>query len=263
MSAEPNEPTPEPEQDWQHPQEPTGATEPPAEGEPDAVLPGEQTEPTEDEGQPVSPEQPEDGPEDPDMEPPPGTPEYEGEPPAEGEPEPEPQAAAPLTEKDLERIHVKMEKYRDDNAERIARILGGEFEHAVPCPLCSHFSPGYIGLVDVPPDAIPLMRAILGMPDLSSFVSDPHSSACPTCEGRGQTLTGSLVPEHETRTCPTCMGTGYRATNSAPANGPPDAEGEPVMTGPLHVVDEDGDPAIAALKARGFQVFPPLSMPQA
>ena len=52
-------------------------------------------------------------------------------------------------------------------------------------------------------------------------------------------------------------------SSDRPSDAPSPAEGEPVMTGPLHVVDEDGDPAIAALKARGFQVFPPLAMPQA
>jgi hypothetical protein len=38
---------------------------------------------------------------------------------------------------------------------------------------------------------------------------DPHTLTCGTCNGYGQTLTGSRVQAFSTRTCPDCQGMGY------------------------------------------------------
>ena len=241
MSEPAAEQTPEPEQEWEHPQEALGATEPPVEGEGDAVTPDAEASPSEPADEAESPEQPE----------------------PESEFETEPQASAPLSEKDIDRIYGKMDKYREANASRVAAILGGQFEHAVPCPLCSHFSPGYIGLVDVPEDAIPPLRAMLGMPDLSTFSPHPSAHTCPTCEGKGETLTGSHVPNFETLGCPDCGGKGYVGAAAAPPNGQPPAESEGVVTGPTVAVVDNDDPAIRVLKERGFTVIPPMPVPQA
>ena len=58
---------------------------------------------------------------------------------------------------------------------------------------------------------------------------DPHTETCPTCNGWGETLTGSRVQAFATRTCPACQGMGYIEIQPepAPAPSPPAAETGP------------------------------------
>ena len=236
-AADPTEPT-EPE--------PTTEPEPATEPEPDVPLEEPAGEPTE----PVERSEPE------------GEPTTPGEPTEPQGPVQEPQGSGALSEKEIERVYQKMDAESVRHAKRVAEIMGDDFGTAEVCPLCSHFAPGFIGLVPAPDAALELLRPALGLPDVSNLERDPQAHACETCDGKGQTLTGSRVPNQETRTCPTCMGRGWvGAVPVAPAsNG--DAEAQPVLTGPTAPPLPDDDPAIAALVARGYMVVPPVALPQ-
>lgn len=55
---------------------------------------------------------------------------------------------------------------------------------------------------------------------------DPHTRTCETCNGYGQTLTGSRVEAFATRQCPTCQGLGYVEILPEPPPPPPPAPPE-------------------------------------
>lgn len=208
------------------PQEPA---EPPAEGTTD-LEPGAAPEPA---GEPA------DGSEPPDA----------GEPP-EGAP-------GPRDERELRAVAEKVRKEGERHENRLIEILGADFGALANCPLCAHGAAGYIGLWPLPEDAIPVLRAMLGMPDLSNLEADPELALCQTCKGKGQTRTPSDVPGFETRTCPTCKGVGYTGGVPIPPNGPP-PPGEPVaVVAGAAELPGDSDPEVQHLRDRGFTVIPP------
>ena len=161
-------------------------------------------------------------------------------------------------EKELDRAFEKVRREHDRHENRVREIVGADFDAMAPCPLCSHFATGYIGLVELPDSAIPVLRAMLGMPDLSNLEDAADARKCPSCNGKGLVKTGSDVPGYESKQCASCVGTGWlgegpRVPAPSPGNGP-----VPVMTGPTAYEDTAGDPQVAALRERGFTVIPPM-----
>lgn len=163
-------------------------------------------------------------------------------------------------ERELDRAYDRIRREHERHAKRVQEIIGADFEALAPCPLCSHFAAGYIGLVELPEAAIPTLRAMLGMPDLTTYVAADDARTCPSCEGRGQVLTGSNVPGYETKQCARCKGIGWVGTG-APAPPSPEANGEaPVLTGPTVYEPVPEDPTVAMLRERGFTVIPPMRL---
>jgi hypothetical protein len=76
------------------------------------------------------------------------------------------------------------------------------------------------------PDDEPEAESVTAAPSMPPH--DPYTETCPTCDGFGETFTGSRVDEYFTRTCVTCRGMGFvDATPPQPPYPIPRAESEP------------------------------------
>lgn len=178
------------------------------------------------------------------------------------EPEQEP-AGGPegFSERDLEKARKRIEGEETRHRNRVSEIMGEEANFLTPCPLCSGFVSGLIFPQVPEPAVVDAVRVAIGLPDLSNYQPAKDARQCPDCAGLGVVLSGSLIAENAAITCKSCNGSGYVMLEPT---------GE--MTGPtVHTnggakpevpvgVNPD-DPAVKALRERGFTVFPPVQLP--
>ena len=162
-------------------------------------------------------------PDEPAPEPPPVEPEPDDEPDAEPDDEPEPAPQAPpsdvLAEERFKKIGAAAKSY----VTRVGGILEEEATDWLPCPLCSDSAvPMLVNVHDagrVPAPIVDATRTYLGFAREQDYEPDAEVSECPTCKGKGKTLTGSKVPGSETRVCSKCRGCGFYPPPMTTANG--------------------------------------------
>jgi rubrerythrin len=147
--------------------------------------------------------------------------------------------------------------------ERLSAILGEDANKLLQCPMCAHFFSGWLpppAELPLPPENEQLIRAFLGMPDLSNFHDDPAHDTCPDCDGLGRVRTGSKVPGYEVMDCGRCVGKGWVGKALTAENGAQvtttGVTGPTVYREPEPLED---DPAVRSLRERGFLVVPPTN----
>lgn len=134
----------------------------------------------------------------------------EGEPADEPEPEPKPKPEpAALSEKEIEQVFKKLEKEATQHANRVSQILGEEAQDLVVCAMCAPVTPGFYFPAYLDDDVRAGIAAALGEADAAEFKADPEARTCDLCDGRGETLTGSKVPNQLTKPCPKCGANGW------------------------------------------------------
>lgn len=190
----------------------------------------------------------------------PDTPEEE-----EGVEDVPPEQQAVKTEKEIEAFWRGMERYRQENADRVAKRAGDEAVDLVLCPACGDKIPGFVWNPDeVPPDPdhVAALRLYIGMPDLEQFEQAPDATGCPDCKSRGWVKTGSDVENFTLKQCSRCAGKGYIGTGITvlpetgfAANGATDPA--PVAAAPP--VETDLPPELEQYRAQGWMVVPPFS----
>lgn len=145
--------------------------------------------------------------------------------------EPAEPAGEAVTEKEIERVNKKLEAEASRHANRVSEIMGEAAQALVVCELCLPHIPGFRPPLQPPDEVKDLVRAAIGDAPVGDFNSAPAARTCDDCAGRGQVLTGSLVPEHRTKLCERCGGTGWVDTRggasapvaaAAPAAPPPE-----------------------------------------
>lgn len=131
----------------------------------------------------------------------------------EPEPEPddelEPEAAAPRTEAEMERAFKALEKEGDRHRSAVSRIMGDDALELIPCELCTPNLAGFRFPVEPDDDVREAVLEAIGLGSTGEFEKGDDARGCETCHGRGQVLTGSLVPEHRLKLCRTCTGAGW------------------------------------------------------
>lgn len=183
------------------------------------------------------------------------------------EPEPEPVEDAPETattprdEKEAEVLRGKVDAEDARHAKRVSDLFGEDAPHLLQCPMCAHLTAGFLfppNVMPIPDEQLSLVRALLGMPDVSTFEESQTTETCADCKGLGRVKSGSNVPGYDVIDCQRCASKGW-VNKSAPA---PAATGNgvhtpaPVVTGPS--LDwQDDDPTVRSLRERGFLVVPP------
>ena len=163
----------------------------------------------------------------------------------EPEPEPEPEddeeevEARGPSEADLRKL--EQEHARHEKA--LAKVIGADWPDFAPCGVCDGV--GYVPAatnVNVP------------------FERDPQTEPCSACNGYGTTLTGAREPGMVTRACSKCQGSGWTTVSEYP-------EVQPLALAPQATEQasvENGapappvDPAVEALRARGYVVVEPV-----
>lgn len=217
--------------------------------EPLQETPTEQDEP---ETEPAAPEQTSDEP----------------EPATSDEPEPEPETPPQsIGEAEIEAIGKKLDGLRKHVTKRMGEILGDDAPLYREC-MCGELfnTPGWLPPIDPPPDAQAFMYHWLGQHAPSDYQKDQFSRECPDCNGMGEVLTGSKVQGQVTLPCITCSGMGWadagraqRIAASRVPNGPQPVTPLPASPeGAAFTAPAEDTPEIAALKAQGFIIIPPM-----
>lgn len=159
---------------------------------------------------------------------------------------PEEPVSRGLSEHEFERAAKKLEGAVKRYRAQVAEFMEVSDQPLIESKLDLDFVPGYL----FHPQARPLTeeqeafaRAILNEPIEPPFPQDPDTSECPTCEGWGQTKTGSKVAGQNVAKCARCNGHGFLRSGQAPAevrvavNGP--VEPENVVLTPEEESGED------------------------
>lgn len=183
----------------------------------------------------------------------------------EGVEDVQPEEQAVKTEKEVEAFWRGMEKYREENAARVAKRAGDEAVDLVLCPCCGDRIPGFVwnpAAVSPDPEHVAALRLYIGMPDLEQFEQAPDATGCPDCKARGWVKTGSDVENFTLKQCSRCAGKGYIGTGITvlpeagfAANGATDPA---PMAAPLPV-ETDLPPELEAYRAQGWMVVPPFT----
>lgn len=195
-----------------------------------------------------------------------------------GEPEPEPfsnihaaaeagaeedppeAAVSDESAKAIKRVRAYVEKNRE-------AMLGEMADSFTDCLVCTYWQiPGLMPMTDCPPEIHAALLGWLGERPQDEYQRDGYSRECEACAGLGETLTGSKVMGQERLPCIPCKGMGWLAVGDERATGqmyapPPSGlrspEGE-LVTPPTFLPAPDDTPEIAALKAKGYLVMPPV-----
>lgn len=132
------------------------------------------------------------------------------EPEPEPEPKPEPEPAA-MDEREIEKRFDRLGKRATTWRNTVSEVLGEMAQDLVPCPRCAGDALGFI----LPHEMAPVddatreaVKASIGEAT-AGFVPAPHTEKCGTCNGKGDTLSGSSRVGHELVQCPKCGGKGY------------------------------------------------------
>jgi hypothetical protein len=174
--------------------------------------------------------------------------------------EPEQPAFEPpsgMTEKELEANHKKIERARTTFYNRVSEIMGEDSQALVECPACAYFVPGLIFPQEFQDDQKLALWPYMGLPDPNEIAEAPDRHVCPTCKGRGQLKSGSLVPEYAIVNCRACLGRGYTddVLPVQEANGSNGSTAADTFdqTPPM----PEDEAWIQAARARGFTIVPP------
>jgi rubrerythrin len=194
-------------------------------------------------------------------------PEPDDEPETGDEPESEPgddepaTATSPRDEKEAEALRQKVDAEDARHAKRVSDLFGEDAPHLLQCPMCAHLTAGFLfppNVMPIPDEQLGLVRALLGMPDVSTFEDSQATETCPDCKGLGRVKSGSNVPGYDVIDCQRCASKGWISKVLAVApNGTASTNASgPVVTGPS--LDwQDDDPTVRSLRERGFLVVPP------
>lgn len=151
------------------------------------------------------------------------TPEEEPAPPPEPETgqEPEPASHRPTPEY-IEAELTKIAKRADTYSKFVAERLTDADQEVLRCPLCITGPPGFLdrGMIgQYPREAVAQVTEIMTGFKQEQYQQLPGFETCSTCNGLGEGLTGSKVPQRDKAVCPACRGAGYTAPPGAAANG--------------------------------------------
>ena len=120
----------------------------------------------------------------------------------------EPESAT-MSEKEMEAALDKLTKEGTRHANRISEIMGADAQTLAPCALCTPQFAGFYFPESVDDATRAAVLEAVGIGAAADLETEPGVQQCATCGGKGQTLTGSLVPEHRTKMCPECTGLGW------------------------------------------------------
>lgn len=176
-----------------------------------------------------------------------------------------PAEQAVKSDKEIEAFWKGMEKYRSENADRVAKRAGDEAVDLWPCPCCGDRIPGFVwnpAEVAPDPDHMAAIRDYIGMPNLDQFEQAPDATGCPDCKSRGWVKTGSDVENFTLKQCSRCAGKGYIGTGITvlpetgfAANGATD----PAPAAAALPVETDLPPELQQYRDQGWMVVPPFS----
>lgn len=154
---------------------------------------------------------------------------------------------------------------------RVREIMGEDAQYLVECPLCGDPAHGFLMVQEsgiISDEHLARLKELLGVGLPSQLEQHPTVHKCETCAGKGECATGSERPGYEATQCPTCSGKGWEglgvpAASIVEGNGGAEA---PTLTGPTVYQDApaidtfEDDPAVSALRERGFMVIPPMNI---
>lgn len=175
------------------------------------------------------------------------------------EPEDEPPAVDNETAKAIQRVRKYVEKNKDE-------ILGDMAEGWAECLVCTYWQiPGWMPMEPAPPEVHASLLGWLGQRPEEEYKPDNYSRECDSCNGLGQTATGSKVFGQEHLTCVPCKGMGWIAVGperqggyaAQPPNGAPGGYDQGGSGRTQAQPAPEDTPEIAALKAQGYAVIPP------
>jgi hypothetical protein len=137
---------------------------------------------------------------------------------AEAEPEPQPD---PADDAQVQALFRAVKNY----SKAVVGVLGADLGDFTLCPCCDPRTPGLYIEHPHTDEQVYAMRAILGLPDISTYAKDVYSKQCDVCRGRRRVLSGAMDGSEVTLECLACNGRGWVAV------GPErDAQRPPVAT---------------------------------
>lgn len=184
-----------------------------------------------------------------------------------------PGEAAPVessakSEKEIEKRKVSLQRENLRHVNRVQEIMQDDAADLIPCPVCvgDDLIQGWVYPPDVKEpteEQVSRIRQFAGMPDYTNFKHVTWAQTCGTCGGFGKVVTGSKVSGREVTGCLDCNEAGWvnTRTHSAITNGDVPAE-VPTVTGPTVFATAEPDERVAALRAEGYFVAPPLQVAQ-
>lgn len=164
------------------------------------------------------------------------------------------------SEREMEKKLKLLDREAVKHAERVAAIMGEDFESVVGCPLCAPNIPGFRFPFPPQPEVVAAVKDAIGEPASPSYQRDSYSRACDLCGGLGSVSTGSKVAGQAVVSCIPCKGRGWLPIGperEAGAITPLNGAVAPVdygATAPPDVLPPEAE----ALKALGYIVVAPI-----
>jgi len=167
----------------------------------------------------------------------------------------------------VEAHQKEWDRVRKYLAKNLGEIEGDNATHYLECPWCNGFgTPGFV-LPEAPPVEVQAaMMSALNIRPPDEYQKDNYSRVCDSCNGLGETRSGSKVPGRELLVCFQCKGNGWVAvgdergaglgqftngvTSTAAASGATPA--------PSYFPDGTEPPEVADLREKGYIVMPPV-----
>ena len=117
---------------------------------------------------------------------------------------------APRSQAEIDALTKKLEAEAQRHEKRLREIMGEDFALLVANP--TDWTPGYI--FNVPemhptPDAVAAFHALLGIAQEEELLPADDAEACPVCNAKGRTKTGSEVDGQRDKPCRRCNGAGW------------------------------------------------------
>jgi hypothetical protein len=118
------------------------------------------------------------------------------------EPEPEPE---PADDAQVQALFRAVKNY----SKAVVGVLGADLGDFTLCPCCDPRTPGLYIEHPHSDEQVYMMRAILGLPDISTYAKDVYSKQCEVCHGRRRVLSGAMDGPEVTLECLACKGRGW------------------------------------------------------
>lgn len=168
------------------------------------------------------------------------------------------------TEREIEGKNRKLADEAKRHANRVVQIMGDEDSGILEmCPLCLPLIPGF--RYPQPPngDQLAAVKEAIGEPASPNYPKDKYSRSCDDCGGLGAVDTGSKVVGQGSARCITCQGRGWVAVGPERASGAiaPVGDAPAAVSYTPEPLDAPDSPEVAALKALGYIVVPPIPQP--